>query len=244
MAVITCKNCGAPLQPGSENVCVCSFCGASNTVENNEDELSQITNGLIIASLLHLEREEWDEAITECERCLEYDENCATAYLCRFMANNHVRKMSESATLPLDWQEDPDYQKARQLASPELLAVLKRDEERAADYEKEQDYQYGCKWMKEGNNTVAIHHFKRASGYRDADQLAELCEKKQKQWLADHHKELSYGNGMDFMRDGDYDLAAYMFQEASGYRDADRLARKCEKKANGKSWLKRLFGQK
>ena len=143
------------------------------------------TAPLLKRAFLSLEDGDWTKADALCEQVLNLEPENADAYLAKLMAGKRVKRREELAECEDSFADDPNYQRAIRFGGEALrkeldgyLAALEKN----AEIRRERRYNEAVVSMNAADNKfkflAAADAFKKLSGYRDADELAELCRRK------------------------------------------------------------------
>ena len=198
---------------------------------------------LLERAFMFLEDGDWKSANRYCERVLDRDPKNARAYLGKLMADLFVHRPGDLADYKEPLSRSKNYQKIIRFGGEKMKSYVSRINERNL----EDLYQKTIEDMNiaetEGDYESAARTFKKISGYKDADPLAETCL-----------KDAIYARAKSIMTrdtadptDNKYKRAILVFQEISGWKDADeqisicqQLAEKQKKQAEQYQELRKL----
>ena len=143
MAVFKCKMCGATLEIGEENIAVCTYCGAQQTLSkvNDDQRAAAFNRGN------HFRRiGEFDRALIVYEQIVHEDATDAEAHwccaLCRFGVE-YVKDPATGAYLPTchrasyeSFLDDADYQAALKYSAGATLRQYRKDGAKIAEVQQ------------------------------------------------------------------------------------------------------------
>mgnify|MGYP001036542408 CR=1 FL=1 len=184
------------------------------------------TSPLLRRASLFLENREWKNAESYCERILDQEPENAQAYVCKLMAELHVRKREElvNCSEPIDGSKN--YGKAMRFGDEALRTEL--ENARLTRF-----YNDAVKTMSAAGDECAYksaaEKFRSLTGFKDADALAEQCEEKAENIRKDkiYASAKSYEDGTVY----GYERAADIYQQIEGWKDADERRLAAEHKA-------------
>ena len=210
--------------------------------QNTASENGRQTAGKDVAPLvkrvfLFLEDGDFNEAAAYCERILDLEPENALAYLGKLMADLHVKKRTELASLNEPFDDNKNYGKAVRFADEalrgELVSANARIRERTAFNKNKQAYDAAVADMKrastENGFLSAARRFDAIAGFFDADRLAEECRLK----AVAAKKNGVYDDALAKYRTNDVgalDAAEKLFRSIPGWKDADEMAGNCRSK--------------
>lgn len=196
---------------------------------------SSSTAPLLRRAFMFLEDGNWQEADEYCEKVLDLDPECAEAYLGKLMAEMKVRKREDLADCPLPFDDHSDYQKALRFGDnklkEELTGYIDHINERNENERLITIYNEATDIMNrallEADFRIASAKFKSIPGYKDADELAVICDDK----AALAFKEELYNSALNRMKsktiDG-YKQAIKYFEQIPGWKDSEAQIAICE----------------
>lgn len=201
---------------------------AVNTTNNS-------TAPLLRRAYLFLEDGNWQEADEYCERVLDLDPECAEAYVGKLMAELKVRKRDKLADCREPFESLNNCQKAIRFGDKRLIeeieGYVRHIYERNENERLTTLYNEATDIMKRARTQSAFKDaaatFRLASGFKDADELAVICDDKAS--LA--FKEELYNSALNRMKgktvDG-YEQAIGYFKQLSGWKDSEAQIAICE----------------
>lgn len=190
-------------------------------------------NADVIAPLLKrvymfLEDGEFEEADEYCERVLDMDPENAVAYLGKLMAEYRVNREEELKYCPEPFDDSNNYRRLMRYADGELSDRLKgyiayineqKEKERIeSTYSNAVDMMNkvaAVEWEGDKSDAYreAAEQFATIAGYKDSDELAEVCRKDA---VYNHAKSAMYEKNIK-----NYEAVIEELQSISGWRDAD-----------------------
>lgn len=201
---------------------------AVNTTNNS-------TAPLLRRAYLFLEDGNWQEADEYCERVLDLDPECAEAYVGKLMAELKVRKRDKLADCREPFESLNNCQKAIRFGDKRLIEEIegyvrhiyeRNENERLTTlYNEATDIMNRARTQSAFKDAAAT--FRLASGFKDADELAVICDDK----AALAFKEELYNSALNRMKgktvDG-YEQAIGYFKQLSGWKDSEAQIAICE----------------
>ena len=196
---------------------------------------SSSTAPLLRRAFMFLEDGNWQEADEYCEKVLDLDPECAEAYLGKLMAEMQVRKREDLADCPLPFDDHGDYQKVLRFSDnklkEELTGYIDHINERNENERLITIYNEATDIMNrallEADFRIASAKFKSIPGYKDADELAVICDDK----AALAFKAELYNSALNRMKsktiDG-YKQAIKYFEQIPGWKDSEAQIAICE----------------
>lgn len=215
MAVYICKVCGGSLDiDGNEKIVECEYCGTKQTIDemqsetitvnivNNVSSVSSVNtegpsaDSLLERAFLFLEDNYWKKADEYCEKVLNIEPQNAKAYLCKLMAELHVKKQEDLSKCPKPFDYSYNYEKVIRFGDKELVSTLEgyieQIKERNELNRLERIYAHGIEAM---NKAGTPQEFKNAANvfaaiqeYKDAAELMRECAKKAEEASAEANK--------------------------------------------------------
>lgn len=182
---------------------------------------------LLERAFMFLEDGDWKSANRYCERVLDRDPKNARAYLGKLMADLFVHRPGDLADCKEPLSCSKNYQKIIRFGGEKMKSYVSRINERNL----EDLYQKTIEDMNiaetEEAYESAARTFKKISGYKDADPLAETCL-----------KDAIYARAKSIMTedtayptDNKYERAIWVFQKIPGWKDADEQVSICQQLA-------------
>ena len=183
---------------------------------------------------IFLEDADWRTANEYCEKALDMDPENAQVYVCKLMAELHVRKQEQLAEFAYPFDQKSNYQKALRYANPELKQLLQgyieqicariyNNARELMNQETEESYKGAAKLL-EG-----------ITSYQDAAQLITYCMDRAKYV----HDDVIYNEAMSKIdipkkKSLEYHIQAYkaaalIFSSVEDHRDAADKAKMCTK---------------
>lgn len=159
---------------------------------------------LLKRAFMFLEDGGWEEADEYCEKTLDLDPENARAYLGKLMAEVHARRQEDLRNCEQPFTDNSAFQKALRFGDDELVGALNEYNayiiERNEKARMQSVYENALQIMQNAVEDVDYNHaaelFKSLSGYMDAEQQIEICEKRVKEIQskkeADRRKEEAY----------------------------------------------------
>lgn len=181
---------------------------------------------------IFLEDGDWATADEYCEKALDIDPENGEVYLCKLMAELHVRKQDELGEFPYPFDQRSNYQKAVRFATPALKEII-------IGYIEQIQlgiYNNACEMMAEGTEESyhsAARLFQGIESFRDAEQKIKDCQDGAKFV----HDDIIYNEAMakiDIPKKKPlsykihaYNTAATIFSTISEHKDAEEKAQMC-----------------
>ena len=199
-------------------------------------------DSLLRRVFIFLEGKNWQSADEYCERVLDQAPENATAYLGKLMAELNISKREQLQDLDEPFDDRENYQWAIRFGDDALrdelesynAAIRARLEEKrkAKAYAGAQTAAQRARTEREYIDAAA--QFDALSGFRDARRQAEVCREKAEtaRKAALFEKAASAMNAAADA--GAYEKAARLFNDLSGFRDAEQKAALCLEKAEEK----------
>lgn len=195
------------------------------------------TAPLLERAFMFLEDGDWDSANEYCEKVLDIDPKNAQAYLCKLMAELHVRKQDSLQDQAAPFDGYSSYQKAIRFADDSLRKALtgyiefinNRNEHDRLEgiYNKATSQKRAAKTEEEFK--AAATTYGTIATYRDADALKqeclELAENARKDAIYDKAKSLFSRRSIP-----DIEQAISQFKTIPGWKDADEKVVECQQK--------------
>ena len=209
---------------------------------------TQTTNSstapLLERAYMFLEDGSWGDASTYCERVLDMDPKNATAYVGKLLSELKVRKLEDLAKQANPFDSMANYQKAIRFADASLKAELESYiaaiKQRRENERKDKEYYH---WRRVIDGTIpdtlvnlqeAAKGFQAIAGWKDADELYEICRQKveHRENAIIEKKEAAYLTCIENMEKADsaarYDFVAQKFIELEPYKNSKQLAEQCK----------------
>lgn len=191
-------------------------------------------DALLKRGYIALEDCEWEKADAFFEDVLNQDAECAQAYLGKLMVEMKASIRDALVDCQSSFEGNSNYQKAVRFGDEELSNTLKgyleNINERNRNKYLNDIYEEAATLMKraeslsngESRYRSAAEKFRSVSGYKDADQLAEICERK----AEENHVEAVYSSAKKKIENGKLEEVESAIEELRtipGYKDADAL---------------------
>lgn len=167
---------------------------------------------LLKRMFMYIEDGEWDKANEYAERVLDKDPENAEAYLGKLMVNLKVRHREDLKNQMQPFENNKNYQKAIRFAGTDLKNELK--------------------------GYITFINNRNAEEKRRQEEERRRLEKKKReeeQRQEEERRKNAYDEAVTIMNNAstedDYKRAEIAFYSASGYKDADALAKKCNESA-------------
>lgn len=186
---------------------------------------------------MFLEDSDWNSANEYCEKVLDFDPECAEAYLGKLMADLRVKKREQLKNCSQPFNSNNNYQKAmrfgdEQLKS-ELIGYVNYINECNKKARLDAAYNSAKKAMEDAafksDYQNAAHLFTEIRDYKDAATLAQECLNLAE--IAGKDSLLEQGNSkMNSETISDYEKAIEIFEKIPGWKDADEKIVVCKKK--------------
>lgn len=192
---------------------------------------------LLKRAFMFLEDGEWIRADDFCEQVLNQDPENAQAYLGKLMAELRVRRQEDLENCEQPFDNSNNYQKAVRFGDDKMRGMLSgyidHINERNENTRLTGIYNNSVTAMKsassESSFKAAAAMFKKISGFKDADALAEQCLEK----AEDCRKDAVYSSARAQMtgeRADSYETAITTFRTISGWKDSDEQVYVCQRK--------------
>ena len=192
---------------------------------------------LLRRAFMFLEDGNWTSADEYCEKILDVEPENASAYLGKLMAELRVRNQETLKDCPEPFDANNNYQKAVRFADDKLKIELtgyikhiktRNENERLENiYIRAKSVMVCAKTEKEYKESAAL--FESISEYKDAAALAKSCYDKaeiiRKDDILARGKSNIKGEYIQ-----NYDSAISLFEQISGWKDADEMIIACQKK--------------
>ncbi len=176
---------------------------------------------------IFLEDGDFDSADEYCEKVLDINPECAEAYLGKVMAELKVRNKNALAKQAEPFSDNKNFQKAVRYATNEQKLEYQGYIDTIITANSEKAYQHALSKMEEAETDndflLAADLFKKISGYKDADELAQECIES----AEDVVYEFAVSDMESAQTQEEFLDAAKLFGSISGYKDADELAEEC-----------------
>ena len=212
-----------------------------------ENVVVKSENGSVQAFLdrgfMALEDGEWSKADEFFERALDFDAKLAEAYLGKLMAQLRVSRRERLADAAEPFDEQSDYQKAVRFGDEQMKAFLQgavaQIRERNENTRLESAYDCAVEMMKAAGTEQAFKNaaaeFQQLKGYRDAEELAQVCLEK----AEESRKDAIYHLAKSMLPAKQSGLSASskkkcyretlkLLNSIPGWRDADEQAELCQ----------------
>jgi TolA-binding protein len=190
--MINCNTCGKAVPDDSE---FCPFCGNKiiSVVDEHIDASEQLhlyqPSALLTRAFLFIEEESFDKADNYLEVVLNQEPENAQAYLGKLMVELRVKCKKDLVNCDTPFDCSKNYQKIVRFADKSLIDELEgyifiiKERNAAQAEEKRKDTIY-CEAVNDYNSydivriQNAIKSFSSLAGYKDSDNLVELCKTK------------------------------------------------------------------
>ena len=192
---------------------------------------------LLKRAFMFLEDGDWERADDFCEQVLNQDPENAQAYLCKLMAELHVKKQDKLKDQAETFDNSNNYQKSIRFADEklktELVGYIEHINTRNENTRVEGIYNHAKNVMSsaisEEKYAEAAHLFESIKYYRDSSDLMDECYKKAEVCRKDaiYQNAISEANVLSV---ASVTHAIKLFQSVSGWRDADDQIAQCEAK--------------
>ncbi len=141
---------------------------------------------LLKRAFLFLEEGEWDRADDFCEQVLNSDPENAEAYLAKLLVEKNVHRREDLADCSVPFEDSKNYRNAIRFGddalADELNGYILRINERIEEENRRAIYDKGVSALKAATTEVDIRSAEKLldqiRGYRDTEDLLELCEKR------------------------------------------------------------------
>lgn len=236
----------------------CPYCNSRDIVSVSDEEfakLAQSTNGgtvtekrievnanatpesLLKRAHLFLEDGEWDHANAYADACLDVEPDNACGYVCKLMAELHVKELEALGNLPKPFDDSNSFKKAVRFADEELKEKLKgyivKINERNKRDELEFKYEEASEIMSsaeiEAEFTTAAEIFAEIADYKDSAEMEKLCYLK-----ADEEKKNAiYNDAKEKMGRGNIthmETACRLFETIADWKDSSEQVVLCRDK--------------
>ena len=207
------------------------------TVEVQQSAETTKVQALLERAFLFLEDGDWNAANEYCEKALDIDPKCAEGYLGKLMIDLKVRRQAELVDCAKPFDGNGNYIKVIRFADANLKNTLSKylDEinYRIANAPLEEIYSRAKGIMEKASTEEdyksAAETFATIAGYKDADELLNICLEKAEvagkdAILADAEKKMTVKTVAS------YEKAIALLETIPGWRDADDKLVRCKKK--------------
>ena len=188
-------------------------------------------------AFIFLEDGNWGEADAYCEKVLDQDPENARAYLGKLMAEMHVHHQEDFINCELPFENNSNYQKVIRFGDEKLASVMKgyvdQVKERKEGAKRSNAYDEAIVVMNRADSEAdyksAEGTFRKLSGFKNADELADQCADKAEEC----RRKEAYITVGTLMQSGSlvgYESALEILDSISGVKDADELRSECQEK--------------
>lgn len=226
------------------------FSPSKELPEKPATEIPITPEPLLKRAFLYLEDSEWQNADEYCEKVLDLDPENAKAYLGKFMAELKVNHQEDLVNCEKPFDNNKNFQKAIRFGDEKfretLNSYIAQINERIENDRRMKIYNKVLHTMNSATTEIeyknAARLFDMIPGFKDADELKLKCleeAEKVRVQKEQKNKDAIYEEAkakMDTASTSSLIAASKLFEEISGWRDADELAKECREKAeaNGK----------
>ncbi|MBQ6380336.1 MAG: hypothetical protein IJJ41_01870 [Clostridia bacterium] len=235
MAVFKCKNCGNLVEfHRGDTRALCPACGTEQALPQLENiEAFGDKEQLLERAFSLLATGEWSAAEDCCDQALELDQNNATAYLGKLMAERKVHKREQLAQLEQPFDDSDLYRTILWFADEALTEELQSYNAFIRENSLKNRYRAAREAMENAYSQLqfekAADLFKQLGDYEDACDLEQECRAQAENLRKD---DIYYSAKARMLNDSihDYEAAIVGFESIPGWRDADTLLQECRAK--------------
>ena len=195
------------------------------------------TAPLLKRAFMFLEDGDWKSADEYCEKVLDFDPECAEAYLGKLMAEQKVKTCESLKEKPEPFFGSNNYQKAVRFGDDKLKKMLSDSIEhintRNENIRLDIIYRRAKKAMSDATTDVDFNEaerlFKSIIEYSDSSSLAEKCIEKAEESRKDAILSDAKSK-MELDTISRYEEAIELFKSISGWKDSDEKVISCQQK--------------
>lgn len=179
---------------------------------------------LIKQAFDHLEKSEWNQAVSCCKKAVAVNPQCVQAYLGMLMAELQIKREEDLSDAGKDFSDSKHYQDAIQFGNKIFRKKLE-------EYNNQAIYNNACLLMKEARDSIdysqACEIFRQLENFSDSAAKAAECNEKASEYL--------YNIAIEEMRRAksrsDYLKVAIIFEKILDYKNSAEKKMECEKNA-------------
>ena len=221
-----------------------AFTNAESKTESEEPAVPVISSEedmsrAVKRSYVLLEDGKTTRALSYAEAILDFDPECAHAYMIRLLAALRLRSVNDLSSCPIDFTSNRDFERAREHADTELAQILdsaSEDIEATREAKRKSAYDKGTQLLSVANSPQdyrsAAKLFTDAGDYEDALTLRDNASRKANEIEAaqEAQKAETYKQANRMMLGlipGGLEQAAVLFESLGSWKDSAAQAEEC-----------------